>query len=527
MQATARQWLLFSPPPPQSWGFAASPPPPPAGIATLSAAAAEWGFGFGGAVRSPPPPSRSDPFATPSPPPRSWGFHGDRQQALRRAIAEACGVASDHVALVVQAAARRLSDAEEGLGEEGEEQEGLGGGAHPAGAAAQTARVRLRVDVRVPSGSTYKAVAAAFARSLGSADAASRLLGVAVVEISKPTTRRVEPSPPHAGTHGLGAPPPVALAASALLLLVALAALGRLAAGPRCAKARPRELSAALSRHSHEPRHASSQQSPRARGEVSGYLGPLQYGVGGAPLDGDSEDKDEDKDEAELELQSLTVSRLFGRPNSVEAAMEARFLQTELEVLLGRKCFLDSDDLRDLRLLQQAVRESEVLLLVQSESVLTRPYCLLEMVTAIEARVPIVGVNLAGKPQAYDFANAANYLSSLDKTLDASNPGAAGVLRRANVELRYAARLLSCTIPEVISISFNPSSSRNMLAASIADVAAAIEAAVPCQVPSASEWEKWELESAASSAARSTETPDMRRRMWPPSLWNGSASRLV
>jgi hypothetical protein len=52
-----------------------------------------------------------------------------------------------------------------------------------------------------------------------------------------------------------------------------------------------------------------------------------------------------------------------------------------------------------------------VLLLVQSESVLTRPYCLLEMVTAIEARVPIVGVNLAGKPQAYDFANAANYLS--------------------------------------------------------------------------------------------------------------------
>jgi len=427
-------------------------------------------------------------------------LQGDRQQALRRAIAEACGVASDHVALVVQAAARRLSDAEEGLGEEGEEQEGLGGGAHPAGAAAQTARVRLRVDVRVPSGSTYKAVAAAFARSLGSADAASRLLGVAVVEISKPTTRRVEPSPPHAGTHGLGAPPPVALAASALLLLVALAALGRLAVGPRCAKARPRELSAALSRHSHEPRHASSQQSPRARGEVSGYLGPLQYGVGGAPLDGDSEDKDEDKDEAELELQrgqpnrataamqwltaagaaagarlsaalsregsregaagevenegragssagssvgglptsSLTVSRLFGRPNSVdrsapppapspppgpkrwaafishykvEAAMEARFLQTELEVLLGRKCFLDSDDLRDLRLLQQAVRESEVLLLVQSESVLTRPYCLLEMVTAIEARVPIVGVNLAGKPQAYDFANAANYLS--------------------------------------------------------------------------------------------------------------------
>ena len=79
---------------------------------------------------------------------------------------------------------------------------------------------------------------------------------------------------------------------------------------------------------------------------------------------------------------------------------------------------------------------------------------------------------------------------SLDKTLDASNPGAAGVLRRANVELRYAARLLSCTIPEVISISFNPSSSRNMLAASVADIAAAMEHAMPSRVPTPEEWER-------------------------------------
>ena len=96
--------------------------------------------------------------------------------------------------------------------------------------------------------------------------------------------------------------------------------------------------------------------------------------------------------------------------------MEARFLQTELEVLLGRKCFLDSDDLRDLRLLQQvpqpaacvtrsespvsnvnstrnqrerpflfqSVRESDCLVLLQSKSVLSRPYCLLEMLTAVE-----------------------------------------------------------------------------------------------------------------------------------------------
>ena len=91
--------------------------------------------------------------------------------------------------------------------------------------------------------------------------------------------------------------------------------------------------------------------------------------------------------------------------------MEARFLQERLERALGRDVFLDSDDLKDLRTLLDLVRDSACLVILQSEHVLERPYCLLEMVTAIEARVPIVGVNLAGKPQAYDFANAANYLS--------------------------------------------------------------------------------------------------------------------
>jgi len=175
----------------------------------------------------------------------------------------------------------------------------------------------------------------------------------------------------------------------------------------------------------------------------------------------------------------------------VEAAMEARFLQTELEVLLGRKCFLDSDDLRDLRHLQQSVRDSDCLIIVQSKSILSRPYCLLEMVTAIEARVPIVGVSLAiGRHEMYKFELAPAFLAHLERTLEQSNPGASGVLTRANVELGYASRLLASTIPEIISIQFNPSASRNMLAASVADVASAMEAALPMRVPSPEEWER-------------------------------------
>ena len=171
--------------------------------------------------------------------------------------------------------------------------------------------------------------------------------------------------------------------------------------------------------------------------------------------------------------------------------MEARFLQTELEALLGRKCFLDSDDLRDLRLLQQAVRESDCLILVQSKSVLFRPYCILEMVTAIEARVPIVGVSLSvAGIDMYNFNLAPAFLTHLERTLEQANPGASSVLTRANVDLTYAARLLGSTVPEIISISFNPSSSRNMLAASVADIAAAMEHAMPSRVPTPEEWER-------------------------------------
>ena len=52
---------------------------------------------------------------------------------------------------------------------------------------------------------------------------------------------------------------------------------------------------------------------------------------------------------------------------------------------MGQPCFLDSDDLRDLRELRQNVRDSSVLVLIQSTNVLKRPFCLVELLTAIEA----------------------------------------------------------------------------------------------------------------------------------------------
>ena len=72
-----------------------------------------------------------------------------------------------------------------------------------------------------------------------------------------------------------------------------------------------------------------------------------------------------------------------------EAAMEARFLQKELEEALeGRRVFLDSDDLHDLTRLREAVVQSDALVLLQSAHVLERPWCLIEIMTALEKVFP-------------------------------------------------------------------------------------------------------------------------------------------
>ena len=85
--------------------------------------------------------------------------------------------------------------------------------------------------------------------------------------------------------------------------------------------------------------------------------------------------------------------------------MEARFLQIELEALHKDDCvFLDSDDLRDLSKLVDHVQQSRCLVLVQTRNVLARPYCILELLTAIESQIPIVCVMLQFLSEAMRYA---------------------------------------------------------------------------------------------------------------------------
>ena len=93
----------------------------------------------------------------------------------------------------------------------------------------------------------------------------------------------------------------------------------------------------------------------------------------------------------------------------VEAATEARWLQGKIEERLNLGIvFLDSDDFVDLTRLKEHVRQSKCFLLVQIRSVLTRPWCIVELITAIEAGVPIIGVSITSGTAPYDHGVAAS-----------------------------------------------------------------------------------------------------------------------
>jgi len=175
-----------------------------------------------------------------------------------------------------------------------------------------------------------------------------------------------------------------------------------------------------------------------------------------------------------------------------EAAMEARFLQIELESLHKNDLiFLDSDDLRDLSKLIEHVQQSRCLVLVQTRKVLTRPYCILELLTAIESQIPIVCVTVGGKPQelSYNFEEMTKLMMWMDTELEQWNPGAADVLRDHGYEdLTDVAYRLSTTIPKTISVQLNTGDSRNRLHATIEDLVNAMQEARVPKLPDKAAW---------------------------------------
>lgn len=162
----------------------------------------------------------------------------------------------------------------------------------------------------------------------------------------------------------------------------------------------------------------------------------------------------------------------------MEAGSDARFLREVLMKMLGTNVFLDSADLTDLRLLMtEGVRQSDVLVILGTASVLTRPFCLLEIFEAVQQGIPVEIVQVASNP--LDVDAAFELVDHLEEQLDALNPGAfeqlVHHLGRRRIKLLKAA-LRSCleTCTEQGVLTWHPHASDAHILANGKDICEAL-----------------------------------------------------
>ena len=161
----------------------------------------------------------------------------------------------------------------------------------------------------------------------------------------------------------------------------------------------------------------------------------------------------------DIQAPSETVKAFAGFLShyKLECGTEARLVQLQLKPIIEKNpidgcsndVFLDSDDLSDLRNLLNHVKQSEVLVLLQSKGVLTRPWVIMELHTAITHDVPIVALNVQNHAP-YDYATASEFLLHFDQDIEVANPGAAQLLIDMGIDPVDVAYRLSDSLPNII-----------------------------------------------------------------------------
>ena len=123
-----------------------------------------------------------------------------------------------------------------------------------------------------------------------------------------------------------------------------------------------------------------------------------------------------------------------------------------LRKMLQSPVFLDSSSLADLRkLITDGVRKSDTVVLLATKGVLTRPWCLLELYTAIRLGVPVVLIELEG----HNSADTAHLAAHLAVELELRNAGAAEVLRANGIAVDAACDSIGAHLSSFARVRFN------------------------------------------------------------------------
>lgn len=158
-----------------------------------------------------------------------------------------------------------------------------------------------------------------------------------------------------------------------------------------------------------------------------------------------------------------------------DAAAVVNSLRSDLARQVGLTpsyIFLDSEDLRDLLTLRDSVKASLVLVAVLTKDVFTRPWCLAEIITAIENNIPIVSINVEGQGNTFDFQATQVFLQSpsFSADLDAINPGAVEELTKQGIDVDAMAKSIGGLLPYLIAKPYNVSATERVRDAQLSDI---------------------------------------------------------
>lgn len=97
-------------------------------------------------------------------------------------------------------------------------------------------------------------------------------------------------------------------------------------------------------------------------------------------------------------------------------------------LMSGASAYLDSTDLVDLRtLFENGIKKSDVVVVIGTKGILTRPWCLMELWEAHQNNIPCVLFPVSGK--GWDKDDARFLLAQLETELEKRNPGALAQVR--------------------------------------------------------------------------------------------------
>ena len=177
--------------------------------------------------------------------------------------------------------------------------------------------------------------------------------------------------------------------------------------------------------------------------------------------------------------EAASEARIF--KEGIERVYRERPCDTEHNIQRDPKVFLDSDNLKTLSELRDNVRLSDVLVVILTPGVLSRPWCLIEMLTALDAGKPLISINISGRPSgSYNYEQMVAFLENLPAELERVNPGAIRVLAENGYpSIRRAGYDLACYLHNPISVPYDVTWSKNMLDATLKDMVEKLESAKP------------------------------------------------